>query len=387
MDKQGGSTVDRPNMVAVADILSGGYRLVFTSGGERFRKMRRAIHTHFQPKAAETYENIQMDHAKDTIIDLMNDPDQYGIHARRYAAAVIQKIAYGKTSPTSADDPEVQQHIPWYGRQLKQWQKEDCQLYTGQLNKVKKQLDDNVDVGPSFGKYLLENKSEYGLTETEMAYLAGGLFAAGSDTTALAICIMIVSAVVHPEAQAKVQAELDSVVGLQRAPTFADADNLPQLKAFILETFRWRPITSSGLSHRANKDIIWGNYLIPAGTTVVGNHWSISRDPDVYPNPDSFQPERWLNGEGKIKDDLKFPTYGFGRRVCVGQHVANRSVYINTVLILWAFRLSLRDSSEQVNDMAFMMGTIPPVTPKISFAKRMDEDKLRYMMETYTEGL
>ncbi|EGN99633.1 hypothetical protein SERLA73DRAFT_179744 [Serpula lacrymans var. lacrymans S7.3] len=413
MEKQGGSTLDRPSTVAAGDILSGGYRFAFTPGGERFRRMRRAVHTHLQPKAAEKYELMQMDHAKDTILDLINDPSKYGLHATRYASSVIQKVTYGKTSPTSADDPEVQQvrlsldrlryamrpgrylvdtltflkYIPWYGRELKKWNAEDRQLYTGQLNKVKNQLDNNEDTGPSFGKYLLENKTETGLTEMEMAYLAGGFFAAGSDTTAVAICIMIVSAATHPEAQAKVQAELDSVVGLQRAPTFADIDNVPRLQAFILESFRWRPVASTGLPHRANKDIIWGNYFIPAGTTVVGNHWAISRDPDVYPNPDSFQPERWLDSQGKIKDNIKFPTYGFGRRVCAGQHVANRSVYINTVLILWAFRLSLCDPSEAVDDMAFAAGAIPSVIPKISFAKRMDEDKLRYMMETYAEGL
>jgi len=41
---------------------------------------------------------------------------------------------------------------------------------------------------------------------------------------------------------------------------------------------------------------------------------AISRDPAVYPNPDKFDPERWLNSEGKIRDDLKFPSFGFGRR-------------------------------------------------------------------------
>ncbi|EGN97648.1 hypothetical protein SERLA73DRAFT_184436 [Serpula lacrymans var. lacrymans S7.3] len=412
MEKQGGSTVDRPRMVAAGDILSGGLRFIFTPGGERFRRMRRAIHTHLQPKAAEHYESVQMDNAKNTILDLLDDPDQYSLHATRYSSAVIQKVAYGKTSPTSATDPEIQQvrlslhrlrhamrpgqylvdtfpflkGIPWYGLELKQWHEEERKLFTGQLNKVQEQLDNNEDVGPSFGKHLLENKMEYALTETEMAYLTGGFFAAGSDTTAAAISLMILSAAVHPEAQAKVQAELDSVIGQQRAPTFSDEEMLPQLQAFILESFRWRPIVGGGLPHRTNKDMIWENLFIPSGTTIVGHHWAISRDPVVYPNPNSFEPQRWLNSQGKIRDDIKFFTYGFGRRACPGQHVANRSVYINAALILWSFRMSL-NSSEPIDDMAFMGGMVPSVTPKVLFEKRMDEKELRDIIERYSEGL
>lgn len=41
---------------------------------------------------------------------------------------------------------------------------------------------------------------------------------------------------------------------------------------------------------------------------------AISRDPAVYPNPDKFDPQRWLTHDGKVRDDLKFPSFGFGRR-------------------------------------------------------------------------
>ena len=70
--------------------------------------------------------------------------------------------------------------------------------------------------------------------------------------------------------------------------------------------------------------------------TRVGNHWSIHRDPAVFPEPDEFRPERWLkeqtNGDGQWEPstdkNLRHFTFGFGRRVCPGQHVADRSVYI-----------------------------------------------------------
>jgi len=50
---------------------------------------------------------------------------------------------------------------------------------------------------------------------------------------------------------------------------------------------------------------------------------SVGRDPSVFPNPEDFDPQRWLNSEGRIRDDLKAYTFGFGRRVCPGQYMAH----------------------------------------------------------------
>ena len=83
------------------------------------------------------------------------------------------------------------------------------------------------------------------------------MFGAGSDTTASAISVALMAAACYPEAQRKVQEELDQVIGKDRAPTFADQDSLPQTMAFVLESFRWRPVTSGGFPHKATKDIVW----------------------------------------------------------------------------------------------------------------------------------
>lgn len=115
------------------------------------------------------------------------------------------------------------------------------------------------------------------------------------------------------------QEELEKVLA-GKAPTFADEGVLPQLKAFVLETYRWRPVTVSGkfglssqtrspsdpvqrerrlliflsgVAHRATKDIPYGPYIIPAGASVIANHWAIGHDPDVFPDPEHFDPQRW----------------------------------------------------------------------------------------------
>ncbi|KAG2155673.1 cytochrome P450 [Suillus clintonianus] len=410
MENQGKFLADRPRRIAAGEIFNGGVNIAFSPVGDRFRRMRRALHSHLQPKAAEAYQPLQMSHVKNTVLGILDDPRNFQNHVTTYAATTIMKVAYGKTTPTSAIDPEVVEvhrrmrtatavmnpdaylvdsipwlkYLPWYGRELKKEFERFKKLNISQLNLVKEKMRD-ADAGPSFTKHLLENSHFYGLTETEMAFLGGTFFVAGTSTTSAAVCTILMAAACFPEEQAKVQAELDAVIGRHRAPTFADQKSLPRLQAFISEALRWRPTLPTGaLAHRTTHD---ENYCIPAGTTVYGNHWAISRDPDVYPEPDAFKPQRWIDDQGCLRDDLKFFIFGFGRRVCPGQHVANRSVFINSLLILWAFRLTL-DPTKPLNDMGFMLGSpvsnVPPCA--IEFEARIPESELRHMMEHYPEA-
>ncbi|KAG0701010.1 cytochrome P450 [Suillus ampliporus] len=409
MENQGKLLADRPRMVAAAEMFDGGMSVAFAPFGERFRRLRRALHTHLQPKAAEAYQPLQMSHAKNTILDILDDPYNFQNHLTTYSATTIMKLTYGKTVPTSATDPEVIEideliwmlaeilrpgaylvdsipwlkYLPWYGRELRQGFERGKKLNIGHLNRVKEQMKSNVDIGPSFVKQMLESSDLHGLTETELAFLAGAFFGGGSTTTSVAVCTVLMAAACFPEEQAIVQAELDAVIGRHRAPTFADQESLPRLHAFISEALRWRPVVPSGLPHRTTKDH-QENYCIPAGTIVFGNHWAISRDPEVYPEPYSFKPQRWIDDEGRLRDDLRNFVYGFGRRVCPGQHIANRSIFICSVLILWAFRLAL-DPTKPLDDMGFMNGEISKRPCSIEFETRIPETELRSMMQNYPE--
>ncbi|KAG1776703.1 cytochrome P450 [Suillus placidus] len=413
MENQGKLLADRPRMIAVGEMFTGGVSLAFLPFGDRFRRMRRALHSHLQPKAAEAYQPLLMSHAKNIVLHVLDNPQNIQQHVITYAATTIMKVAYGKNTPTYATDPndpkvvEMRQtikmftailrpgaylvdsipwlkYLPWYGRDLKLGFERMKKLHTSKLECVKEQMS-NEDIGPSFTRHMLENSQSYGLTETEMAFLSGA-FVGGSDSrrkTSTSICTMLMAAACFPEEQAKVQAELDAVIGRHRAPTFADQGSLPRLQAFISEALRWRPVSADGMAHRTTKDVIWENYCIPAGTTVLGNHWSISRDPDVYPEPDAFKPQRWIDEQGGLRDDLKFFIYGFGRRVCPAQHVANRSLFIAILLVLWAYKLTL-DPTKPLDDMGYMGGSMVNVLPcPFELEKRIPETELRSMMQHY----
>ncbi|KAG1854462.1 cytochrome P450 [Suillus subalutaceus] len=402
MEKEGANLADRPRSIAVQETLCGGMRVVVEGSGERLRRLRRVLHAGLQPKVAETYEPIQTRNAKNLILDILNDPKNHQSHVMRFAASVVMSFTYGKTTPTSYTDPEVVavckssarfgramkpgaylvdtypilRFVPGYLSQLKAWHQDELALFNGQLDVVRKQMREGT-ARPCFARFILEQQKQYQLEGKELGYVAGGMFAAGSDTSASAITVMMMAATIHTDAQARVQEELDSVVGRTRLPTFDDQEMLPQVTAFMLESMRWRPVSLGGFAHRATKDIIWNNYLIPAGATVIGNHWAIANDPEVFPEPQKFNPQRWIDNAGRVRDDLRFFTFGFGRRVCPGQHVAHRSTFINTALILWAFRLS-ENPAAKIDTLAFSdTAIIHAASFEICFEKRIDENLIR----------
>ncbi|KAG1840953.1 cytochrome P450 [Suillus tomentosus] len=402
MEKQGANVADRPRSIAVQEILHDRLGLLLEGSGERLRRLRRVLHAGMQPKVAETYEPIQTRHAKNLVLDILNDPKNHQGHAMRYSASVVMSFTYGKITPTSYTDPEVVavnkvlarfgraiqpgaylvdaypilRFVPGYLSQLKAWHKEELALFNGQLDAVRRQMREGT-ARPSFARFMLEHQKQYQLEDKDLAYIAGTMFGAGSDTTASAITIMMMAAATHIDAQARVQEELDNVVGRTRLPTFDDQEMLPQVNAFMLESLRWRPVSLGGFPHRAIKDIVWKNYLIPAGATVIGNHWAIANDPEIFPEPHRFNPQRWIDDAGRVRGDLRFFTYGFGRRVCPGQHVANRSVFVNTALILWAFRLS-ENPGAKIDTLAFSdTANIHAAPFEICFARRMDKNVIR----------
>ena len=114
----------------------------------------------------------------------------------------------------------------------------------------------------------------------------------------------------------KAQEELDRVVGENRLPDFSDRDNLPYINALTREIFRWNPPLPICLPNRVTQDDVYRGYFIPAGATVVQNVWAIFRDPNLYPEPETFDPNRFLKN-GKI-DPLVFNpedrVFGTGRR-------------------------------------------------------------------------
>jgi cytochrome P450 len=166
----------------------------------------------------------------------------------------------------------------------------------------------------------------------------------------------------NPEAVRKAQEEIDRVVGQQRTPSFDDESNLLYVRGIIKETMRVRPINKIGNNHFNIEDDWYNGFFIPKNSIIMANWWSIHFDSKYYKDPDRFMPERWLDyphsaakaaalADGTQRDHL---TYGGGRRICAGMHVAEKSLFINVARLLWGFDLSLAtDSNGQMISVDF----------------------------------
>ncbi|KAH9889950.1 cytochrome P450 [Cubamyces lactineus] len=161
----------------------------------------------------------------------------------------------------------------------------------------------------------------------------------GSDTTFSSIQALFLGLSLNIDAQKKAQAELATVVGPNRLPDFDDRDALIYVNAIIKEGLRWHTMLPLGVAHRTAEDSELQGYFIPAGTVITPNTWAVMRDPNIYPEPERFIPERFIR-DGKLDPDILDPAkfvFGFGRRICPGRHFADSTLFITIACTLHVF--------------------------------------------------
>ncbi|KAI0050259.1 cytochrome P450 [Auriscalpium vulgare] len=144
----------------------------------------------------------------------------------------------------------------------------------------------------------------------------------------------------YPAIQERAQAELDAVTGGTRLPSFEDRPNLPYVNALCKEVMRWRMVTPMGVPHRCTEDDVYEGYFIPKGSMIIANAWAMFRDPTLYPEPDTFDPERFLTADGQFKDDpLINAAFGFGKRICPGRFVADSTIFLTAATVMSSFHV------------------------------------------------
>ena len=165
---------------------------------------------------------------------------------------------------------------------------------------------------------------------------AAVMYVAAVETTSITLKAIVLAMIKFPEVQRKAQEEIDKVVGSDRLPGFEDQENLPYVTAIVTEALRWWPAFPMGLAHMASQDFIARGHTIPKGAFILPAVYWFTHDPEVYRDPDRFDPERYGRGE----PDARQVIFGYGRRICPGRHFADSSLYISAVRLLAAFTLS-----------------------------------------------
>lgn len=196
---------------------------------------------------------------------------------------------------------------------------------------------------PSYVSSLLEDYNDDkvdGLDrdfEEAIKQTASILYIGGADTTVSNISSFILAMILFPNVQEKAQKEIDTVVGTGRLPNYGDREKLPYVNAVIAESLRWLPITPISVPHAVDEEFIYNGYRIPKGAYLIPSIWWFLHNPDVYSEPSSFDPERYLEPR---KEPEPSGHFGFGRRTCPGRFLAMESLFITICHILAAFKIS-----------------------------------------------
>ncbi|EKM54589.1 uncharacterized protein PHACADRAFT_146690 [Phanerochaete carnosa HHB-10118-sp] len=351
-------------MIGWADMLG------FLSYGEQFHQQRKFFQQGFTRQGCFVFRPSQLSQTHVLLKKILQDPKHFYDHVRQFSAAVIMEITYGH-KVTSDDDPYINiaegmarilteaghtlsiiDFFPWL-RYLPSWfpgnwfgplAENAAPFIKHMRNMPFEQVRQQMAAGnaaPSFMSMQIEELEQSGGASLEdlhtLKVASSQMYAAGADTTWSAIMNAIAVLYLYPKAQRKAQNELDKVLGGKRLPDFEDRESLPELEAILQETARWRPTTAFGLPHSSIADDVYRGMFIPKGTTVLANGTAMSMDDKVYDNPAEFRPERFLPPQSEpLPVNISF---GWGRRMCPGRHLANASVWIVIASLLAAFEI------------------------------------------------
>ena len=179
-------------------------------------------------------------------------------------------------------------------------------------------------------------ESGVGLNEDELLGHVSVIFAAGHETSANALTWTLFLLSQHPEVAADLLDELESVLQGE-APTVEQLQQLPLLERVIKESMRvLPPVPWNG--RVTSKPTELGGYALPQGTEVFVSIYQTHHIPELYPNPEAFNPQRWETIE---PTPYEYNPFSAGQRLCIGAAFAMMEIKIVLAMLLQRYRLQL----------------------------------------------
>nr|XP_056706038.1 cytochrome P450 2J5-like [Euleptes europaea] len=195
-------------------------------------------------------------------------------------------------------------------------------------------------------------------------------FIAGTDTTAATLSWALLFMVAHPDIQAKVQDELDNGLESFKVVCYDDRKTLPYTRAVLNEVQRFSNVKLFGLLKLCTENVnILGN-LIPKDTLVLPDLCSVLLDPTKWETPEKFNPNHFLDNDGKFVIRDEFFPFAAGDRSCVGKIFARTQLFIFFACLLKAFSFRLPEGVEEVNTEPVIGAVVYPHPYKLCAVPR-----------------
>ncbi|CAL1608509.1 unnamed protein product [Knipowitschia caucasica] len=218
------------------------------------------------------------------------------------------------------------------------------------------------------GRYLTYFLSQTGLPMKTVYSNVTELLLAGVDTISSTLSWSLYELSRHPEVQTQLRDEVTRVMGDRRIPEAADVSQMSLLKATVKEVLRLYPVIPGNARVITERDIQVGGYIIPKKTLITLCHFATSRDPAVFPSPDSFLPRRWLNREQGHHAYASVP-FGVGKRSCIGRRIAELELHLAIARILLEFEVKPDPEGGSVKPMTRTL-LVPDSNINLRFIQR-----------------
>jgi len=334
---------------------------LLTSEGEFHRRQRRLAQPAFHRQRINAYAAVMTDYAVQTrqrwasgeTLDVWQEMMRLTLaivgktlfdadveaEASQIGAAItsIMQLFERITNPLAGllDKLPLPSNIRW----LKAKQRMDSTIY----RIINERRASGVDRGDLLSMLLLAQDEEGdggSMTDTQLRDEAMTLFVAGHETTANALTWTWYLLSQHQDVEAKLHEEIDAVLAGE-LPTADDVAKLRYTEMVLAESMRLYPPAWT-LGRRVLSDYQVGDYVIPANSIVLMSPWVMHHDARYFPEPFTFDPERWTAEARESRPKFSYFPFGGGPRVCIGEQFAwmEGVLLIATIAQQWQMRLA-----------------------------------------------
>ncbi|KAH9952755.1 cytochrome P450 [Russula dissimulans] len=389
LERRGELYSDRPSF-PLHEVLGVDWLLPALSKGDVWSEGRKLLDRSLRPAAPISYRNMMEEKTRSFLGQLFLTPKHFRSHIELLQGKLIMSLTYGYDLKTYDDDLIVapvelnkvlaesvlpgavlMNHIPFI-KHIHSWipflsqeaVAQKCRrlsetMKTGPIDFVWTSMREGTAAQSLASEHLrdVEHLSgpERQKQERVVQEALGSLFNGEPSLSVASLMTLFLALTLYPEVQKRAQAELDSVIGRDRLPTFDDRPQLPYIDAMCKEVLRWRPALPLGFPHASTQDGVYKDFFIPKGATIIANAWGVLHDPELYPDPSTFNPERFLSapaappprggggggGQPRLNDpQLISLAFGAGKRICPGRHFVDASLFILAASVLAVFSLS-----------------------------------------------